>query len=72
MNNKKRDTQCLNCKHSYRGKDTILHCHKHGITSVTIYNCMSYQVFIHDKEDLTEVYNSLKLCRTKTRKMEEK
>lgn len=43
---------CLNCQHSYRGDDTILHCHKGHMTMVSQCNCNDYQVFVKDKEEL--------------------
>ena len=63
MNNEKRDTQCLNCKYSYRNKETILTCTKGRMTTVTCFDCGDYRVFIRDKEDLVEVYNALKMER---------
>lgn len=56
MDNKKRKTNCLNCKHSYRDKDGVLKCHKGHYTSVTNYDCKSYIVFLENKEDLYRMY----------------
>lgn len=65
MNNKPRRTTCLNCTYSYRNEERILTCHKHLMTSVTQYDCPSYEVFIDDKEDLVRLYKALKLADTK-------
>ena len=56
MDNKERKTNCLNCKHSYRGKGGILKCHKQNITSVSNYDCLHYVVFLENKEDLYKMY----------------
>lgn len=56
MNNKKRKKMCLNCKYSYRSKDTVLRCHKGNTTSVTYYDCNDYEVFLENKEDLYKMY----------------
>jgi hypothetical protein len=64
MDNKKRKTNCLNCKHSYRDKDRVLRCTKGHTTSVTFYDCESYEVFLEDKEDLYKMYQVVENLKT--------
>lgn len=60
MDNKKRKTNCLNCRHSYRDDKGVLRCHKGNSTSVSDYDCSSYEVFMENKEDLVRMYEVVK------------
>lgn len=68
MDNKTRNTQCLNCKHSYRGEDRILHCHRGNTTMVTNYDCEQYEVFMKNKENLYEMYTIVKTVEDNNKK----
>lgn len=72
IDNKKRKTNCLNCEHSYRGEDEILSCHKGHTTSVTNYDCIDYEVFIKNKEELYEIYKVMKQIENKSKPFEER
>ena len=56
MDNKKRKTNCLNCKYSFRNKEGTLECYKGNMTSVSNYNCKDYVIFLENKEDLYKMY----------------
>ena len=71
MDNKKRNTQCLNCEYSYRGDDSVLHCHKGNTTMVTSFDCEQYVVFMKDKEDLYEMYRIVKTIETENKEVKE-
>ena len=58
IDGKKAHISCLNCQHSYRNREGTLSCFKHHMTTVThSYDCLDYEVFVDDKEEILRVLN---------------